>query len=330
MARYIARRLVHAVLLVAVTLVVSFAVLRLAPGDPSTRYIDSGASPADIERIRQGFGLGESVPVQFGRWVARFVRGDFGNSLVSHRPVADMLADVIPRTLLLTGLAFLLQLGLGLVAGVAAAAGRGGKWDHLSGVIAFVLYALPSFYLAYLCITLFSLRLDWLPTGGITTIGGAALSGWDAVADRLRHLVLPVTVLGLGGAAGWVRFTRGAVLDELSADHILTARAKGLGRERVVMVHALRGALPQLLTLVGVSVPYLLGGAVVIEKVFAWPGMGALVVDAIYARDYPVVLAANFLAAIMVITASLVVDIVYGTLDPRMKLASSGGRPPAG
>jgi len=329
MARYIARRLVHAVLLVAVTLVVSFVVLQLAPGDPSTRYIDSGATVADIDRIRSGFGLDDPVPVRFVRWASRFVRGDFGNSLVSHRPVADMLSEVIPRTLLLTGLAFLLQLGLGFAAGVGAAVGRGGRWDHTSSVVAFVLYALPSFYFAYLLITVFSLRLDWLPTGGISTIGSAPLSGWPAVADRLQHLVLPVAVLGLGGAAGWVRFTRGAVLDELSADHILTARAKGLGRERVVMVHALRGALPQLLTLVGVSVPYLLGGAVVVEKVFAWPGMGALVVDAIYARDYPVVLAANFLAATMVIGASLVVDIVYGVLDPRMKLASSDGRSPA-
>ena len=329
MARYIARRLVHAVLLVAVTLVVSFVVLQLAPGDPSTRYIDSGASPADIERIRTGFGLDDPAPLRFVRWAGRFVRGDFGSSLVSHRPVADMLAEVIPRTLLLTGLAFLFQLGLGFAVGVGAAAARGGKWDHVSGVVAFVLYALPSFYLAYLLITVFSLRLDWLPTGGITTIGSETPAGAAAFADRLRHLVLPVAVLGLGGAAGWVRFTRGAVLDELSADHILTARAKGLGRERVVMVHALRGAMPQLLTLVGVSVPYLLGGAVVVEKVFAWPGMGALVVDAIYARDYPVVLAANFLAATMVIGASLMVDLVYGVLDPRMKLASPDRSSPA-
>jgi peptide/nickel transport system permease protein len=324
MARYILRRVLHAVLLVLVTLVITFVVLQAAPGDAVTRYADPGVDAAVLDRTRARLGLDAPVHVQFLRWARGFTTGDFGTSLVYHRPVADVLRETIPRTLLLTALAFAVQLALGAGVGTMAAARRGRASERLTAVVVYIGYALPTFYLAYLLITVFSLHLDWLPTSGVATIGVEDAGTRAVFVDRVRHLILPVSVLALTGAAGWARFTRGALLDVLSEDHIVAARARGLGEGRVLFVHALRGALPQLVTLVGVSLPYLLGGAVVVEKVFAWPGMGSLIVDSIYARDYPVVLAVNFLAAVMVIAANLAVDVSYGFLDPRTKLASAG------
>jgi len=321
MARYILRRIAHAVLLVLITLVITFVVLRIAPGDVVSRYVDPNVDTAALERARHQLGLDAPVHAQFLRWSGRFITGDFGTSLVQHRPVAAILSETIPRTLLLTSLAFLGQLLIGVAVGLHGAARRGRPGERVLATTTYVLYALPTFYLAYLLIALFSLRLDWLPTGGLTTIG-IEQHGWAALADRLRHLILPVTVLALSSAAGWARYTRAALLDVLSEDHVVTARAKGVGERRLFLVHAMRGALPPLVTLVGVSLPFLLGGVVVVEKVFAWPGMGSLMVDSIYARDYPVVLAANFLAACLVIAANLAVDVSYGLLDPRTKLAS--------
>lgn len=317
MARYILRRIVHAVLLVLITLIITFLLLQAAPGDAVTRYVDPGVDAASLDRTRHRLGLDAPVHEQFLRWSGRFVTGDFGTSLVYHRPVADMLGETIPRTLLLTTLAFIGQLLIGAGVGLLGAARRA----RPAAVVTYVVYSVPTFYLAYLMIALFSLHLDWLPTGGLTTIG-TELSGWESFVDRTWHLVLPATVLALSGAAGWARHTRSALLDVLSEDHIVAARARGISERRLLLVHAMRGALPQLLTLVGVSVPFLLGGVVVVEKVFAWPGMGSLVVDSIYARDYPVVLATNFLAACLVIAANFAVDVSYGFLDPRTKLAS--------
>jgi len=268
-------------------------------------------------RVRHQLGLDAPAHVQFVRWLGSVAHGDFGMSLVQHRPVADILRETIPRTLELTVLAFLVQLVLGVTLGTLAASRRGRASDHAVSVTALVVYALPAFYLAYLLITFFSLRLDWLPTSGMSTIGIDTAGAWARAVDRARHLVLPVVVLGVASAAGLARFTRGSVVDSLAEDHIRTARAKGVGEGRVVWLHAFRNALPPLLTVVGLSVPFLLGGAVVVEKVFAWPGMGSLLVDSIFARDYPVVLAANLVSAVLVIAGNFLADISIAFADPQ-------------
>jgi peptide/nickel transport system permease protein len=219
-------------------------------------------------------------------------------------------------------IAFLVQLAVGLGAGLTAAWKRGRAPDRMLSVSMLVLYAVPAFYLAYLLITFFSLKLGWFPTSGIQSIGLEGAPWRQLFADRAIHLVLPVLVLGVASAAGLARYTRGSLLEAIGEDYIRTARAKG-APERVVLVkHAFRGALPPILTVVGLSVPFLLGGAVVVEKVFAYPGMGALLVDSIFARDYPVVLAVNFVAACMVIAGNLIADVSYVLADPRTKLAS--------
>jgi len=318
MARFIARRALHAIVLVLVTVTATFFVLQLAPGDPIDRYYSPDIDPAAMVRVRHQLGLDAPAHVQYLRWLSSAVRGDFGMSLVQHRPVSQMLGETIPRTLQLTALAFLVQLLIGITAGANAGARRNHALDRVLTISVVVIYALPAFYLGYLMITFFSLRLEWLPTSGMATIGSTPSGAWAAFADRAAHLVLPVLVLGLGQrAASIARFARGSMVDSLAEDYIRTARAKGVEESRVVWTHAFRNALPPLLTVVGLSIPFLLGGAVVVEKVFAWPGMGSLIVDSIFARDYPVVLATNVVSAFMVIGGNFLADVSYALADPR-------------
>ena len=319
MARYVVRRIVNAVILILITITVTFFAVHLAPGDPLSLYFDPAIDPQAMQTVRTQLGLDDPLPVQFGRWMWSFLHGDFGMSIAQHRPVGTILRETIPRTLVLTVLAFLVQLLLGLVLGMIAAANRGRAADRVISVGNLLLYALPAFYLAYLLIALFALKLGWLPTSGMGTISLDDGSWWGSFADRQRYLVMPVIVLGVASAAGLARYTRGSVVDSIREDFIRTARAKGLPEKRVVWCHAFRHALPPVLTVVGLSIPFLLGGAVVVEKVFAWPGMGSLAVDAIFARDYPVVLATNFIAACMVILGSLIADVSQMFADPRVK-----------
>ena len=320
MARYFLRRLIHTILLVLIVISATFFAVQFAPGDPLSRYYSPDVDPAAMERVRVQLGLDQPAYVQYGKWLWSFARGDFGVSLAEQRPVSVVLREAIPRTLHLTVLAFFVQVLVGVGLGVFAAARRNKALDKLVSIAALVLYALPAFYLAYLLIAVFSLGLDVLPTSGIASVGETGGSFWRILGDRAAHLVLPVTVLGVASAAGLVRYTRGSVIDVIEEDYIRTARAKGLGERPVLWRHAFRNALPPILTVVGLSVPFLLGGAVVVEKVFAWPGMGALLVDSIFARDYPVVLAVNFVGACMVLAGNFLADVSNSVADPRVKL----------
>ncbi len=322
MGSFLARRALQAVVLVAITLTLTFVLLHLAPGDPLARYVDAGVDLADVERIRHSLGLDRPLLVQFARWAKAFLVGDFGVSLASHRPVRDVVAETIPRTLLLTSIALALQLTIGVVAGTIAARYRRRAVDRVLSFSVIVLYAIPSFYLAYLLIDAFAVTRSWLPTSGIAT-PGLDVAGAASFVDRARHLVLPSIVLGVASAAGFARFTRGSMVDALAEDFVRTARAKGLPESRVVWRHAFRNALGVLITLAGLSAPFLLGGAVVVETVFAWPGMGSLMVESIYARDYPVVLAVNFVAACLVIGGNFLADAATLRADPRT--AEPGG-----
>ena len=321
MGSFLARRALQAVLLVAITLTLSFLLLDLAPGDPLSRYVDPGIDPADVEHLRHSLGLDRPLHQRFASWAGAFVTGDFGMSLAAHRPVRDILAETIPRTLVLTSIALAVQLGLGVVAGTFAARHRKRAGDRAVSFAVVVLYAVPPFYLAYLLITVCAVQHSWLPTAGIAT-PGLELAGWPWLADRARPLVMPAIVLGVASAAGFARFARGSMVDALAEDYVRTARAKGLPEARV-MWHAFRNALGVLITLAGLSAPLLLAGAVVVETVFAWPGMGSLMVESIYARDYPVVLAVNFVGACLVILGNFLADIAVLRADPRASLEGS-------
>jgi peptide/nickel transport system permease protein len=316
MVRFLLRRVLHAFLLVLITLTVTFFVLRLAPGDPASRFYAPGIDAETMSDIRSGFGLDEPLPVQYAKTVWSYVRGDFGVSTTSHRPVSEILSEAIPRTLALTLAALVLQIALGLLLGALSARHPYGAVDRALSVVFLVFYSIPSFYLAFALIALFSIELGWLPSANMYTIPPQAHGFLAMLADRAAHAVLPVGVLALGSAAALARYARGSLLDAVHQDFIKTARAKGLAENRIFWVHAMKNALPQVLTVVGLSVPFLLGGAVVIEKIFAWPGMGSLIVDSIFERDYPVVLAVNFVGACMVILGNLLADVSYAWLNP--------------
>lgn len=319
MIRFLLRRVLHAFLLVLITLTVTFFVLRLAPGDPASRFYAPGIDPGTMSDIRSGLGLDEPLPVQYAKTVWSYVRGDFGVSTASHRPVSEILSETIPRTLALTLSALALQIALGLLLGAISARYPYGAADRTLSVVFLVFYSIPSFYLAFALIALFSIELGWLPSANMYTIPPEAHGFFATLADRAAHAVLPVGVLALGSAAALARYARGSLLDAVHQDFIKTARAKGLAEGRIFWVHAMKNALPQVLTVVGLSVPFLLGGAVVIEKIFAWPGMGSLAVDSIFERDYPVVLAVNFVGACMVILGNLLADVSYAWLNPMVR-----------
>ena len=327
MIRFLLRRLLHAFLLVLITLTATFFVLKLAPGDPLSRFYTPEIDPKVMADVRHQMGLDEPLPVQYAKTLWSYLRGDFGVSISSHRPVSDVLAETIPRTLLLTVSALVLQIVFGVFLGAISARYPYGAFDRTLSVVFLVFYSIPSFYFAFGLIALFSIKLGWLPSASMYSIPREAVGFFPVLADRVAHTVLPVGVLALGSAAALARYARGSLLDTVHQDFVKTARAKGLAENRIFWVHAMKNALPQILTVIGLSVPFLLGGAVVIEKIFAWPGMGSLAVDSIFARDYPVVLAVNFVGACVVILGSLLADLSYAWLNPRVKYERGSDAP---
>jgi peptide/nickel transport system permease protein len=326
MGAFLLRRAVQSIILVLIVLTITFFLLHLAPGDPMSRYYHPDISPETIELIKERLGLDRPVIEQYFRWMGSFIRGDFGVSLQYNRPVRDLLAEAIPNTLRLTVTALLLYFAVGIILGIISALKRHSVFDSVNMVAALFVYSIPSFWLALMLILLFSLKLGILPSSHMQSIDADSLAGWALFADRIRHLVLPAFVLGVASAAGMARYMRGSMLDVLREDYIRTARAKGLSEGAVMFKHAFKNAALPVVTIIGLSLPFLLGGAVVVEKIFSWPGMGRLMVDAIHGRDYPVVLAVNFIVAVMVIIGNLLADIGYAALDPRIELSRKGGR----
>ncbi len=326
MSGFFLRRLAQSIVLLLIVLTITFALLHLAPGDPLARYYHPDISPEAAERMRRALGLDRPLLEQYLRWMGSFLRGDFGVSLRYLRPVRELLAEAIPNTLILTGTALALHVAAGVLLGMLSAAKRRTALDRANTIAAVFVYSIPSFWLALMLILLLSLKLGVLPSSHMESLGATGLSGAALAADRLRHLVLPAIVLGLASAASTARYLRGSMMDVLREDYIRTARAKGLPESRVLWKHAFRNAAAPLVTITGLSLPFLFGGAVVTETIFSWPGMGRLAVDAIHARDYPVVLAVNFVVAAMVIAGNLLADTAYGLLDPRITYTRGGER----
>lgn len=326
MTAYIARRLIGAVPLVVGIATIIFFVLSLAPGDPTALYFSPTVSPEVIEQMRRNLGLDQPVHVRYVRWLAAFLTGDFGFSFARSRPVTELLLDILPNTLLLSACALVLAFVVGVVLGVIQAARQYSLLDGVLSVLALFFYSMPSFWLALMLILLFSLsaktRWDWpiwFPASGMISVDYEFLSPLERLRDRVMHLTLPALSLALVLAAGVARYTRGSMLEVIRQDYIRTARAKGLDEARVIFKHALRNALIPVVTLLGLYLPLLFSGAVFIETVFAWPGMGRLIVEAISQRDYPVVMAASFLFAVMVVIGNLIADVLYAVVDPRIR-----------
>ena len=318
---FIAKRLVKAVFVLLAIVVLNFFLIRAAPGDPA-QVMAGEAGAADeifIAQLREQFGLDRPLHEQLLIYVGGIVTLDMGYSYRQQQPVADLIFDRLPATLILTGTAFVISILLGVLLGALAAA-RVGKWtDSLITVVALVFYATPLFWIALMAILLFSVQLGWLPGFGMESVG-AGYSGFQRVLDVLQHLVLPATTLGLFFMAIYARLTRASMLEVMDMDFVKTARAKGLPPGRITRVHVLRNAILPVITLAGIQAGQLVGGAVLTETVFAWPGIGRLMFDALLQRDYNLLLGVFFVSSAMVSLFNLVTDVVYTLVDPRIEL----------
>ncbi|MGH7751696.1 MAG: ABC transporter permease, partial [Gemmatimonadales bacterium] len=303
MPAWIARRLLAAVAVVIAVTTFTFFAIRLAPGDPITAFSDRPTvTPELLAQARRLYGYDRPLLEQYVTYVTSVLRGDFGPSVSLHRPVAAAIADAVPNTLLLAGAALLLDFLLGIALGVLQAARQHRLADHAASAVTLFVYSLPTFWLGLVLLLVFGEQLGWFPVGGVTDpVLHPTMSWWGRMVDVARHLVLPAATLGLVGAAATARYQRGAVLEILRQDYVRTARAKGLSERRVLWGHVVRNALTPAVTLFGLSWPFLLTGAVLVESVFSWPGMGKLAVDAIYRRDYALVTAAAIVASTMVV-----------------------------
>lgn len=314
MGTYVVRRLLQAVALLGIVSITTFTLIHAAPGGPSL-LSNPELSRDDIAQMREQLGLNDPLPVQYGRWLGNVLRGNMGASYNSVEPVVGLIRDRLPNTLLLTGGALALSIAVALPLGVLSATRRNTRFDRMVAGVSFFGVSIPVFWLGIMLIILFSGQLRWLPAGGMASLGEPF-----SLVDRLKHLALPTLVLATANLAELTRYTRSSMITVLGEDYVRTAHAKGLSRRKVVVRHALRAALIPVVTVIGVLLPRAVSGAAITETVFSWPGMGRLAVEAATTRDYPVVMGTTLTVAVVVIFSSLLTDLAYGYLDPRVRL----------
>jgi peptide/nickel transport system permease protein len=315
MGAYILRRILQSIPLLLGISVLVFALLQIIPGGPMGHYMRvQGANPEDIARLREQLGLDKPAPVQYVNWLMNWLRGDWGKSYITREPVRDIVAFRLPNTMLLMGCSFTLALIVGITAGIVAALKQYSILDNVLTIFSFLGFSVPVFWLGLIMILVFTVKLGWLPGGGMYTLGEPF-----SLTDRLRHLIMPVSAAALYNAGIYSRYLRSSLLEVINLDYIRTARAKGL-RERAVFVgHALRNALIPLVTIVALDLPWLFGGAVLTETIFSWPGMGREFWKASLEQDYPVILTMVMLVAGAVVVFNLLADVLYAYLDPRIR-----------
>jgi len=320
------RRLIGSVPVILIVVVGTFFLLEAAGGDAVDAYAgEVGADAGLIEQLRQQWGLNESPLTRLATYLWALLHLDLGWSVAFSRPISGLLMERLPNTLLLMGTSTALSFGLGSLLGVVAGARPGSARDRVLSMGALVLYAVPGFWLGLVLALLFSVQLGWLPLAGIETIA-SGLTGWGRAADIARHLVLPASALALIYLALYLRVMRSGMAEVWRMDFIRTARAKGLARRRIVLRHVARNALLPVVTMLGVQSAQMLGGSVVIESVFGYPGLGLLAEAAVRGRDTPLLLGIVLLSVVTVIVVNLVVDIVYALLDPRVGAEAEGAR----
>ncbi len=319
MGRYILHRILQACVLLVGVSVIGFALMQLAPGGPLAVYtLNPTVTAQDITRIKHIFGLDQPVYIQYLKWAKGMVTGHWGYSFFGGRPVFGLVMERVPATFELMGGGILLAIVLGVSTGVLGAVKRYSIFDYLATTWAMIALSLPTFWFGLIAIFIFAQKLGWLPAGGMYSMAGNG-----GLADNLRHLLLPVVVLALVLVAQWSRYTRSAMLEILNQDFMRMARAKGLPTRIVLIRHGLRNALVPLITLAGLQLPLLFGGALVTETVFSWPGMGLLFVSALSTRDYPVLMAILMVTATLVVLGNLLADLLVAAIDPRIKLDGS-------
>jgi len=314
---FIVRRLLYAIPTLIGISIITFVIVRLSPGDPIRFFVfgQRDITGEDIERLRHAYGLDKPLPLQYVDWLIAMVQLNFGQSFIYHQDAFQLLLARVPATLQLAAVALALQLLIGVPLGVIAALKRGTWGDGIIRVFGVAGHAIPQFWLGLVLILVFAVMLKLLPSQGLLTVGKDV---WD-LPDRLRHILLPAFVLSLTGIANYSRILRTETLDVLSQDFVRTAHAKGLHERTVVFVHALRNALIPVVTALGGILAALVGGALVVEQVFSWPGVGQFTFQAAIAKDYPIVQAATMFVSVLLVASYLLRDIAYAIVDPRIK-----------
>jgi peptide/nickel transport system permease protein len=327
MVSYVARRLLHGVLTFFGITIAVFALAHSVPGDPISFYIGSqgpaNLSRASLDAIRHEHHLDESLPQQYLWWLRGVLTLDFGRSIADHRPVTTRIAEKLPNTFELNLIAFLLSAAIGVPIGLWSATRSGRPLERASAVLFFLLYSLPSFWVALLLMQFFSVRLGVLPLFGMTSEQYLELGTTEKLLDHARHLVLPVITLSYAQLAIFARFSKSALTEVIRQDYITTARAKGVAPQAVLWRHAFRNALIPLITLLGLTIPFLISGSIIVEQIFQWDGIGRLYFFSILSRDYPTVLGLTVITAVVTLLASLLADVLYVLADPRIRIEES-------
>ncbi|MGB9616861.1 MAG: ABC transporter permease [Desulfomonilaceae bacterium] len=324
MILYIAKRLALMIPVLLGITVISFTVMKMAPGDPTSLLTDLNPNMNEeaINRIRAHYGLDQPIYVQYAKWLRNMLMLDFGRSFApDNRLVIDKIAERIPITLLINILSMALILTIAIPIGVLSAVKKDSFFDRATTVFVFLGFAVPSFWLALLLMILFGVQLEWLPISGFRSLDYAQLTTAGKILDIARHLVLPVFISAFGGLAGLSRYMRSNMLEVIRQDYITTARAKGLDERTVIFKHAMRNALLPVITILGLSIPGLIGGSVIFETVFAIPGMGQLFYQSVMMRDYPTIMGVLVIGAVLTLFGNLLADVMYSLADPRIRVS---------
>ena len=320
MWRWFLRRVGAGLVMIWLVATATFALVSAAPGDITLRLNDIRTPPAARERWRRDFGLDRPWGVRYVSWLGAAAAGDLGYSWLHHRKVTGVLARAIPNTMLLAGLGLLLEIGGGIMLALVQLRRPHGRGDRAITLFSLTAYALPPFVVGLGLLYLLAFRLPLFPPSHMHSVAGEMQHGLPRLLDLAHHLVLPVVAIGITGMGGVARYLRGSLLDEKSQHYVLAARARGASERRALLAHALPNALLPLITMVGMSIPFLVSGSLVIEVVFSWPGMGQIMYDAALARDVPLLLGGTVLATAAVVAGSLLADLAYAIADPRVRL----------
>ena len=313
--KYTLKRLLIAIPTFLGITILAYFILNLAPGSPlDAMLVDPRITAAELERKRIALGLDKPVIIQYFNWLKMLLQGDLGFSYSTQRPVADMILERLPATATLAGASMIFSLLIAIPLGIFAATKPNSKRDYISGGISMLMMATPNFFVGLVFIYFFAIVFQILPSGGMYSSAGGA----KTFADLAKHMIMPCMVLSFQQIGTWVRHMRSGMLEVLQEDYIRTARSKGLKQKLVIIKHGLKNALIPVITIIGMSIPSLVGGAVVTEQVFGWPGVGSLMVTAIEARDYPVIMGVTVMIAVAVLLANILTDLAYGLVDPRI------------
>lgn len=314
MRKYLMKRFLVGILVLFFITFLSYMIINSAPGDPATLYVGADATNEQIQQVRESLGLDKGLLVRYVYWLKELVKGNLGNSFATRQPVTDILAERIGPTLVLMGSALLVAYLVAIPLGVYSAVKQNSWVDYLITGTSILGVSIPTFFLGLFMIYIFAIQLEWLPTGGMQALGSAG-----GFVERVRHLILPVSVIASTISANMIRYVRSSMIDIFGENYLRTAKAKGLKPTQIIFRHGIRNAFVPIITIVASDIPKLIGGAIVTEQIFQWPGLGALTISSIQSRDYNVLMAITLISAIAVLAANMLMDVLYVVADPRIR-----------